>query len=342
MKYFSLFICLSIYGISTAQQIKIAFGSCSHQDKPLGILKQIAKSKPDYFIFLGDNIYGDTEDMNVLQQKYEKLGKDKNFKALKKSTTLLATWDDHDFGVNDGGKNYPKKEASKQLFLDFFDEPKDSQRRSRPGIYTVQMIETKSGIIQIILLDTRTFRDELRIADSTFQQDTIFKYHLDYAPILTPDSTLLGENQWKWLEAQLRNKADLRIIATSTQFGISFNGYESWANFPFERERMIETIRKTRARGVVFISGDVHYGELSKLFTPTTYPLYDLTASGLTQSWDFATPNSKRIAGPVMDNHYGQLIIDMKTKTLTFQIIDKFKRVRIDYSLPWTKLDFTP
>ena len=338
---FTAFLLLlsSIYAYGQ-KPLKIAFGSCGHQDKPLSILKTIAKSKPDYFIYLGDNIYGDTRDMAVMKAKYDKLAKNKNFKALKKATTILATWDDHDFGENDAGKNYPFKEQSKKLFLDFFGEPEISQRRERPGIYTSQIIETKEGKIQIILLDTRTFRDELRHIDSTFKADTIFNYKLDYAPILSQDSTLLGAAQWRWLEAQLRNKVDLRIICSSTQFGISYNGYEAWANFPREREKMLDVIQRTRAKSVIFISGDVHYGELSKFINEKTYPIYDLTSSGLTQTWDFATPNSKRIAGPVMENHYGQLLIDFKTETIRLQIINHKKEVKIDYPIQWKKLDF--
>jgi alkaline phosphatase D len=335
----SFLLLCSIYAYGQ-KPIKIAFGSCGHQDKPLSILKTIAKSKPDYFIYLGDNIYGDTRDMAVMKAKYDKLAQNKNFKALKKATSILATWDDHDFGENDAGKNYPFKEESKKLFLDFFGEPTGSQRRERPGIYTSQMIETKDGKVQIILLDTRTFRDELRHIDSTFKGDTIFNYKLDYAPILSPDSTLLGTAQWRWLEAQLRNRADLRIICSSTQFGISYNGYEAWANFPREREKMLDVIQRTRANSVIFISGDVHYGELSKFTNEKTYPIYDLTSSGLTQTWDFATPNSKRIAGPVMENHYGQLLINFKTETIRLQIINHKKEVKIDYPIQWKKLDF--
>ncbi len=340
MKFTALLFLFSFSTIIGQKPLKIAFGSCGHQDKPQTILRTIAKSKPDYFIYLGDNIYGDTRDMNVLQSKYQQLANNRNFKALKKSTTILATWDDHDFGENDAGKNYPFKEQSKQLFLDFFNEPKESQRRERPGIYTSQMIETKEGKVQIILLDTRTFRDELRHIDSTFRADTIFHYTLDYAPILSPDSTLLGAAQWRWLEAQLRNRADLRIICSSTQFGISYNGYEAWANFPHEREKMIDLIERTKAKGVIFISGDVHYGELSKFINEKTYPIFDLTSSGLTQTWDFATPNSKRIAGPVMENHYGQLLIDFKTQMVRLQIINHKKELKIDYPIPWKKLDF--
>lgn len=104
---------------AVAQQIpqkkltKIAFGSCGHQDNPLIIFDQVVKHNPDLFIFLGDNIYGDTDDMEVLKAKYQKLGSKPTFQKLKSAMPILATWDDHDFGRNDAGRHYPHKAESK-------------------------------------------------------------------------------------------------------------------------------------------------------------------------------------------------------------------------------------
>lgn len=335
---FSILFFSFIAYFSNSQELKIAFGSCGKQDKPLEILKDIADQKPDYFIYLGDNIYGDTRDMNLMKSKYDQLAANPNFQALKASTKLLATWDDHDFGENDAGRHYPMKEASKALFLEFFEEPKNSPRYQHPGIYTSYTFKKKGKRIQLILLDTRTFRDDVLLVDRTQPKDSIYFYDMDYAPIQTPDSAFLGTEQWQWLEQELSKKADLRIIGSSTQFGISYNSYEAWANFPYEQQRMLDLIAKTKANGVVFISGDVHYAELSTINNPKAYPIYDLTASGLTQSWHFATPNSNRIAGPVMENHYGMLRINPKKRTVTMQIIDNQKQIRIEKVLDWTTL----
>ena len=255
-------------------------------------------------------------------------------------TKILATWDDHDFGENDAGKNYPFKEKSKELFLNFFEEPKKSDRRIHPGIYTSYMIEHSKMLVQIIILDCRTFRSDLKLYDTTYIDQRIFRHQLDYIPIFDEDSTFLGNEQWYWLSSELRKKADLRIICSSTQFGISFNGYESWANYPYERDRMLEIISKTKANGVIFLSGDVHYGEISKLFNPYTYPIFDVTSSGLSQSWDFATPNSNRIAGPVMENHYGLLSVDPFTKKIRMQIINHQKENKVDIKVDLNELKF--
>ncbi|MFM8759872.1 MAG: alkaline phosphatase D family protein, partial [Methylophilaceae bacterium] len=97
--------------------------------------------------------------------------------------------------------------------------------------------------MQIILLDNRTFRDNLLPYRGEVKNDPRYKYELDYAPHTSKDSTLLGEAQWQWLEQELRKPADLRIIGSSTQFSIEFNGYEAWANFPHEQARMLNLIK---------------------------------------------------------------------------------------------------
>lgn len=289
---------------------KIAFGSCGHEDHPLPVFRTIVQHKPDLFIFLGDNIYADTDDMQVMRRKYAQLAANKGFQALCASTPIIATWDDHDFGRNDAGRHYPYKDSSKHIFLDFFKEPATSVRRQHAGIYTSYYYQQYGKTLQVILLDNRTFRDNLLPYRGEVKNDPRYKYELDYAPHTSKDSTLLGEAQWQWLEQELRKPADLRIIGSSTQFSIEFNGYEAWANFPHEQQRMLNLIKETKANGVLFLSGDVHYAELSKLQYPGLYPIYDLTSSGLSSTWDFATPNRNRIKGPVMENHFGMVTID--------------------------------
>ena len=216
---------------------KIAFGSCGNQDKNQPILDLVTRYTPDIFLYLGDNIYGDTKDMKELKAKYDKLAAKPEYQKLKAKTKIFATWDDHDFGWNDAGRHYPFKKESKEIFLNFFDEPAESLRRQRAGIYTSYAFGNRGKRVQIIMLDTRTFRDDLLPYKGGVNDDKRYFYGLDYAPHVSKDSTLLGSDQWKWLEDQLHQPADLRIICTSTQFAIEYNGYEAWANFHTNRER---------------------------------------------------------------------------------------------------------
>ncbi len=330
--------------IGSGNQLKIAFGSCGYQDHPQPALKLAAEQKPDLFIYLGDNIYGDTDDMKVLRAKYAKLAANPNFQELKATAPIIATWDDHDFGRNDAGRHYPFKVESKDILLDFFGEPAKTLRRQRPGIYTSYTVQQAGKTLQIIVLDTRTFRDNLKKYGGEVKRQGRYFYELDYAAYTAEqtDSTLLGAAQWAWLEEQLRQPADLRLIASSTQFGIEFNGYEAWANFPHERERMLDLIRRTRAEGVFFISGDVHYAELSRFDAPGLYPIYDLTSSGLSSTWHFATPNAYRLEGPIMENHYGIINIDWSDvdPSLILEIWDVRGTRRIQRVLRASELKF--
>lgn len=319
----------------------IAFGSCGHQDHPLPIFHEVVKQDPDLFIFLGDNIYGDTYSMDTLRAKYNRLTRKESFQALKANVPIIATWDDHDYGWNDAGRHYPYKDSAKAIFLEVWEEPAESERRQHPGIYTANTYEEAGKTIQVILLDTRTFRDDLLPYDGAFDEDRRYFYGLDYTPHTTADSTLLGEEQWQWLEAELAKPADVRIIGSSTQFGIEFNGYEAWANFPHERERFLELVRSTRANGVLFLSGDVHYAEISEYQAEGLYPIYDITASGLSSTWHFATPNRYRIEGPIMDNHFGLLTIHLSEQpTLQMEIWDIKGNQRIEHTVPLSELSF--
>ena len=191
----------------------------------------IRSRAPDLFVYLGDNIYGDTRDMKVLKSKYEKLGSKPEFERLRKNIPILSIWDDHDYGENDAGKEYPHKAESKQIFMDFWRVPDNSPRRGHDGIYGSHRFIADDRVLQIILLDTRTFRDPLKRNN----RPPAAGFKNDYQPDSDDSKTLLGAVQWRWLEEQFRQAADVRIVCSSIQFGHEYNGWESWTNLPNEQ-----------------------------------------------------------------------------------------------------------
>ncbi len=210
----------------------IAFGSCAHSFEPMPILNQVVKHHPDLWIWLGDIMYGDSHDMTVLKKKYDLQKNKPEYQALLKVTPVIGVYDDHDYGTNDGGKYYSKKDSSKLLLLDFLDAPADDVRRSRPGAYADYDYQVGDRTVKVILLDTRYFRDTL-YADTTGRQR--------YLP--NPDGDVLGEAQWQWLEQTLRNnQADFIIIGSSIQLIPDEQGYEKWANFPAARQRFFKLL----------------------------------------------------------------------------------------------------
>lgn len=312
---------------------RICFGSCANQNKPQPILRDVVSRQPDLFIYLGDNIYGDTEDMNVLRAKYEKLGTKPEFQALRAAVPTLAIWDDHDYGANDSGKEYRPAAESREIFLDFWREPQDSPRRQHPGIYHSHLFSDGKRTLQVILLDTRSFRDSLA-------HNKLRSWKNDYHPDPNPNKTLLGDEQWKWLAEQLRQPADVRIVASSIQFSHQHNGWESWTNLPQELVKMTEVIKETQANGVVFISGDVHWGELSKLPVPGLYPLYDVTSSGLTETWPSVEENQNRVGEIVRENNFGMIEIDWNAKDpeIHMQLFDITGKQRVSHRVQLSEL----
>jgi len=249
-------------------------------------------------VYLGDNIYADTKNMKVMREKYGMLSCKKEFRNLLESTHVIATWDDHDYGQDDAGMEYPKKVESKALFLEFWNEPMGSDRFKHEGVYTSYYYGDSLHRVQVILLDLRTFRTPLIGHDGRYQinQD--------------PKAAMMNEAEWNWLRDELRKPAAIRIIGSSTQFATDWNGWETWGNFPNEQQKMFDIIKETRANGVLFISGDVHYAELSMRQPKGMYPIYDMTSSGITQVELKASKNQYRIDNPINSRNFGMIDID--------------------------------
>lgn len=296
---------------------RIAFGSCAKQWEPQPIWNAIARREPDLFLFLGDAIYGDwhgdevfTATEESLRADWDQLAAIPEFAAFREQVPMLATWDNHDFGKHDGGAEFELKDQSKKLFLDFFGEPQNTERRNRPGIYDAMTYGPEGRRVQIILLDCRTFKSPYRPDPRSAEEKAALNIRGQYLPSTDPDATLLGEAQWQWLEEQLQEPAELRLIASGTQIVADEKAMEEWGNFPVERRKLFDLIGKTGAEGVILLSGNVHFSEVSKT-AEGPYPLIDFTSSGLTHS----TPayadlkNSKRVVGPFTGLNFGEIDI---------------------------------
>ncbi len=237
---------------------------------------------------------------------YARLGAHPEFQSFRRLVPILAIWDDHDYGANDAGREYPKKAEAKEVFLDFFGEPTDSPRRARPGNHTVEWRGPPGQRTQIILLDTRWFRDALHRAPLSLPGRG------RYVPTPDETATMLGEPQWAWLEEQLRKPADLRLLVSSIQVHSKEHGWETWGNFPHERERLFALLRDTEAENLIILSGDRHRGEASMLDAGLGYPLFDITSSALNMPWLHGPPepNRYRISDLYSDPNFGLLLID--------------------------------
>lgn len=291
-----------------SQVFRVGIGSCAHQDRPQPIWQSILEAQPDLFLFIGDNIYADTEDPKAMAADYAKLAAKPGFAKLRARVPILPMWDDHDYGTNDGGADYPMKETSQRLLLDFFGVPEDDPRRKRPGIYHAEVFGPPGRRVQVILLDTRYFRGPL--VKRPGGDDPILGRYLVQED---PRVTMLGELQWAWLGEQLEAPAEVRLVVSGIQVVANDHGYEKWGNLPHERARLYRLLADKKAAGVILISGDRHKAELSMMDAGLGYPLYDLTASGLNQGhkrWYYFEKNQHRVATMRWGDNFGVIEID--------------------------------
>jgi alkaline phosphatase D len=288
---------------------RIAFGSCIKQDRELPIFDAITSDKPDLMLFLGDNIYADTSDVDVLRRKYQTLRNKSEFRRLTGSTRVMATWDDHDFGKNDGGADFDFRQTSQREFLNFWEESSKSLRRDSEGIYESRIFGPEGKRLQVILLDTRYFRSPLKKGP--------VRVGGPYIPDDDQMKTMLGEPQWIWLEKQLREPAEARLLVTSIQCIASDDGQETWSNLPHERKRLLDLLMRARKPNVVLLSGDRHWSELSVLQAVRedgqTVPIYELTSSSFNQVHERGTPTVNHYRAAPKTYHrpnYGFIEID--------------------------------
>jgi alkaline phosphatase D len=331
---------------------RIAFGSCNSPFDATPVWESVNHRRPDAWIWLGDTVYADSPtpdgttpaararvSLDRLPQLYARQLALPGYALLRQRARMLGTWDDHDYGMNDLGADWIGRVEAQRHLLDFYGEPADSPRRQRPGIYAAYRFGPPGRVVQVILLDTRYFRSPLVRGDSR-EADWVDGRRGPYVPSNDPDATVLGAEQWKWLEAVLREPADLRLLISSIQVIPDDHRFEKWGNFPRERRRLLRLLANTGEGGVVILSGDRHAGELSQ-FDPSRepageeldprYPLLELTSSALTRSAPTTFSgqlaatvpkamvfrhelNRHRLGSVLPYNHFGLLTLDWEAR----------------------------
>lgn len=305
---------------------RIAFGSCYKPEKSTPLWGKVAEFDPQVWLWLGDNVYVDFIDGKYIktnlsprafEQGYARLGKSEAVDVLGKLPRdhVMATWDDHDYGLNDAGKGWGRKREAKKAFAKFWggDVAED-------GVYSSRDFGPEGKRVRVILLDTRFNRDDPG-----------------------PAADMLGAKQWKWLEEQLhRPGAGLVVIGSSIQVLAQEHRFEKWGNFPKAKDRLFQTIRDSGARGVIFISGDRHNGEIScQKDTVVGYPLYDVTSSGLTEVSSLRVdPNPLRVGDLLNAQNFGVIQVDwsLPDPEVSLELHDSEGKVREKTSVPLSQL----
>ena len=322
-----LILAVSLAGSWAEEPVsRIGFGSCYKPEKSTPLWKGVADFDPQVWLWLGDNVYADVIDgkyikndlpKDAFDRAYRLLGQSEGMAVLKKLPPdhVMATWDDHDFGKNDIGKNWERKEDARKAFVKFW----GGEERG-DGVYSSRDFGPEGKRVRVILLDTRFNRDDPG-----------------------SDGDILGEKQWKWLGEELKKPgARLTVIGSSIQVLAQQHRFEKWGNFPKTRERLFRVIRESGAKGVIFVSGDRHHAEISKLGeSPAGYPVYDVTSSGLTEKSSIRNePNDPRVGEVYVGGNFGVIEVDWSKEdpAVTLQIRDEAGKPVREASFPLSQL----
>ena len=258
---------------SDPPDFNMATGSCTYINEPeydrpgkpygdgYGIFNSIADQRPDFMLWLGDNIYlrePDWATWSGFLHRYTHTRSAPELQRLLRSTHHYAIWDDHDFGPNDADGSFVNADMAREAFDLFWPNPP----RTAPGVGGITTAFSYSDV-DFFLLDDRSFRVP--------------------PDVLTDTATMLGNAQIDWLIRALKySDATFKMVALGGQFLNSAAVYETYATYPRERQLLLDRLNKEGLRNVIFLTGDRHHTVLSKLDLPNGLPLYDLTVSPLT------------------------------------------------------------
>ena len=307
------FLLIFIINQINAGTIKFGLGSCLDQDYPQPIWNPIEKEELDYFVFLGDNVYGDSAFGNLRKMKRAYVKQKKVLPSFLKQLQVYAIWDDHDYGLNDGGSDYKNKIDAEKLFLDFWEIPQNDPRHQRDGIYfsTEKIFFDKK--FKLIFLDTRFFRSKLLSEKG------------GYISNIKDNATILGKNQWLWLEDELNSEFDFLIIFSSIQIIPMDHPYEKWNNFPNDRSKLLGVLDKYRDKTILF-SGDRHRSGIYK-----KDGIIEITTSSLNKPGSLFTETDQFLIGETYpEENYAlfeisENLIEVQIKNLNGEILNSIK-----------------
>lgn len=313
-------------------EFTLALGSCNYVNeerfdrpgKPYGggyqIYNSIADKQPDLMLWLGDNIYlrePDWDSRSGFLHRYVHTRSTPEMQRLLTTCPNYAIWDDHDYGPNDGDRSFVHAETSREMFRLFWPNPTPEQ----PGVGGVGT-QFSHGDIDFFLLDDRSFRTR--------------------SDLKTAEPQILGSAQIDRLIEGLKfSKAPFKLVAVGGQFLSTVAQYENFANYPKERQDIIDRIQAEGITGVVFLTGDRHFTELSELALPDGNIIRDLTVSPLTSTaYDPKEDNTLRVEGTrVGQRNFATLTFSGKRaeRVMTIRVFDSDGKLMWERSVPQPK-----
>lgn len=283
------------------QKARVALISCmddSFEKEQKAIWPEVFAQQPDVLFLIGDTSYADKglgrlgapTEKDLWSRYSETRSKLAAFKAPR-LVPIIAVWDDHDYGQNDGDRNFSLKDQARKVFDTFFPQSPEGEHFQRgPGVGS----HLKAFGLHFVFLDDRTFR-------SPNGQDI-------------PDQTHFGEEQEKWLAEILEKAKGPAVLISGDQFFGGYHSFESYqGSHPKRFERHLKEWRKSPVP-LVFWSGDRHLAEITQVSPQDLgYRTYELTSSGLHAKVYSNTmkrnPNPNQVVG--QDGELTYMIIDL-------------------------------
>lgn len=247
---------------------KVKFALCSCMDERFHdpkIWKNLVSKSPDLIFFLGDFVYADRgikgpANPHHLWKRFSEVRQTLEIFFTQRLIPILATWDDHDFGLNNShSENYPYVLESQKNFLSFFaqDEGNCANFEKGPGISSALRFNSQT----FLLLDDRSFRKPKKSKNR-------------YAH--------WGEDQERWMLNLMKSNPGTFWLMNGTQIFPDMALKESVAyNHPVQLKGLLKELKSIPSK-VIFASGDVHYSEISQIESEALgYETYEITSSSI-------------------------------------------------------------
>jgi alkaline phosphatase D len=282
--------------IGRVARLRFAFSSCANY--PHGYFNAYARiaerNDLDFVLSLGDylyeyklGVYADTQlagsrdvvptheivTLADYRLRYALYRSDPDLQEAHRQHPFISVWDDHETANNsysDGAENHnpdqgegdwrARRRSAVQAFNEYM--PIRSRSTSDDEIYQHFAI---GDLADVLMLDTRLHGRDLQAAFKPGESDLPFSD----PTIADPARTLLGLDQEKWLERQLRGSRERqqpwRILGQQVMLahlsrtqGRTLRNPDQWDGYAPARERLFKVLRERDIRNNVVLTGDIH------------------------------------------------------------------------------------
>ncbi len=332
----------------------IAFGSCVDQDLPQPIWRSILKSNPDLFILIGGGICSIKNSLkkpaqssgSFLSEHYRKLNRNSDYREVREKIPFLAQWSEDDLKPED-------KELSRNEFVKYWNYLRTTLPKNQKALYHSKIIGSKKNTLQVIVLDTDWDRSDFTLDPQPSAENTpptsapvaaniLANTKEDSAPLLRyasdsdPSKKILSDEQWAWLENELRKPATLKIIISPLQFLANDHSFKKWGDLPLQREKLLNLIKTLKLKNIVVLSGDRQLGAIAKTEIKNSQVIYEATSSGLNKNSPLGNilKDSNYIADAYPEQNFGLVKVDWDKRQAAVQIlsVDNLTQQQVEFS----------